>query len=226
MSRRFSDEVLGVAENSVSQDELPVFRPWEPESLESSGNPRQSLRLPTAESLEAMHQQAHQEGYKAGYEEGRAAGYREGRAKAEAELKRLAELAASVDAASRRLGEATGEQLLALALEISMKMVRQALRVRPEIMLALVRDVMEGVPQPLQHPRLHLHPEDAALVRMHLQNELALGHWKIIEDARIERGGCSIDTASAEVDATLSSRWQRLAAALGQDVNWLDDAEQ
>jgi flagellar assembly protein FliH len=67
-----------------------------------------------------------------------------------------------------------------------------------------------------------LNPEDAKTVREGIGEELDKGGWRVIEDAQVERGGCKIDTASNQIDAQASARWQRLTYALGKDVSWLD----
>ncbi len=46
--------------------------------------------------------------------------------------------------------------------------------------------------------------------------------WRVIDDPTIERGGCKVDTASNQIDATVASRWQRLSLALGKDIDWID----
>jgi flagellar assembly protein FliH len=207
-----------MADNVIPQGALSDYQRWEPESLNAL-----SAQLPTAESLEEIHQQAHQEGYEIGFNEGMATGYQQGKARAEQEVLRLNALIDSVEEAVSQVDQATREALLGLALEISKQILRQALKIKPELLLPIVRGAMESIPQHSQHPHLHLHPEDAMLVRAHMQAEIAHGGWKIVEDHRMEQGGCRIETTAAEVDATLPSRWQRLSVALSQDVSWLDD---
>lgn len=205
----------------MSVDGLPEYQLWQPQALDALGT--QQVKLPTAEALENIHQQAHEEGYNAGYAEGLATGRKLGQAQAEEELRRLGALLASVEGAIGQLEQDTAEALLGLALKIAEQILRQALRAKPELLLTIVQGVMEGVPQHAPHPHLHLHPDDAALVRAQMGGELNQGGWRIIEDQRIARGGCRIETAISEVDATLAHRWQRLAAALGQDMRWLDE---
>jgi flagellar assembly protein FliH len=212
-----------MAGSSFPDDVQPDYRPWQPEALDLSDAQAHQVQLPTAEALEVLHQQAHQEGYETGYREGREAGYQEGRTQVEQDLQQLRAVLTALDQAVQQLGQATSEELLDLALEVARQMLRQALKVKPELLLALVRDAMDSLPQHAAHPHLHLHPDDAALVRAQIQTEITHGGWRIIEDASISRGGCHIETAVAEIDATLASRWQRLAAALGRDASWLDD---
>lgn len=204
-------------------DDPPSYRPWQPEPLDPDAARVHRVQLPTAEALEDLHRQAHQEGYDAGYREGREAGYREGHDQAEDELRRLRAVLDALDQAVQQLGRETGEHMLDLALEVARQMLRQALKVKPELLSALVRDAMDSLPQHAAHPHLYLHPEDAALVRVQMQAEIAHGGWRIIEDAGVARGGCRIETAVAEVDATLAGRWQRVVAALGRDASWLED---
>lgn len=196
-----------------------AYQRWEPAPL----NRAEGIKLTTAEAVEQIHQQAHQEGYDAGFAEGKAAGYRQGQQQAAAEVQQLKQLIESVHAASQQFSSHLAEDLLALALDLSQQMLRQSLRTRPELLIPIVRSAMDALPQHSQHPHLHLHPQDAALVRTHLQNELSSGGWKVIEDQRIARGGCRIETAAVEIDATLPARWQQLGQALGQDVSWLDE---
>ena len=132
-------------------------------------------------------------------------------------------LLTSVNEAIQGFDQQMSEDLFALALEISRQMLRQQLKVKPELMMSLVRSAMESLPQNTPHPHLILHPEDAALVRSGMSSEMAHGGWKIMEDHRIARGGCRIETPVSEIDATMESRWQRLAAVFGQDIGWIDE---
>ena len=206
--------------NPPADTDLPYQR-WEPAALESLG--ASALQMPTAADLEDIHQQAHQEGYEDGYKEGMAAGRRQGDALVAEEIARLKAMLAHVSEAVTQYEETLGGEMLALTLEIARQLLRQALRVKPELVLPIVRGAMESLPQNTAHPHLHLHPDDAALVRAGMQAEIAQGGWKVIDDPRVMRGGCRIETPVSEVNATIETRWQRIAASLGQDSSWLDE---
>lgn len=202
----------------------PVFdgqyRRWEPSDLEHLA--RQQVKLPTAEELERIHQDAHREGYEAGSREGMTAGYEEGLAKAAEDAERFRGLVDTLAEALQGIEQSLAHELLSLSLDISKQMLTRALEVKPELLLPVIRAGLESLPQNAQHPHIHLHPKDAAMVREMLSAESHAG-WRVIEDARIAPGGCRIETSTAEVDATLASRWQRIASALGQDNAWLAD---
>jgi flagellar assembly protein FliH len=218
-----------MAEDSMQHDNKTNYQRWQPSPLVEAGAETlvQKVKLPTAEALEGIHRQAYQEGYESGYAEGLEKGLadarQQGGQQVRDEVQRLQSVLAGVEEAIRELGKATSEDLLGLALELSRQMLRQSLKVKPELLLPIVQNVMESIPQHSQHPHLYLHPADAALVKANLQTEISLGGWKIAEDPRIERGGCKIETSSAEIDATLENRWQHLASSLGKNMSWLDD---
>lgn len=203
-------------------DPKVTYRAWEPATLEQLEAP-QVVQIPTASEVENIHQQAYDEGYQAGLAEGAEAARQQRQMLLAEEVRHLQALLEPVSEALQGVEQAMGEELLALALEISRQMLRHALKVKPELILPIVRGAMESLPQNTPHPYLHLHPDDAVLVRSGMQSEMTLGGWKIIEDQRIARGGCRIETPTSETDATLENRWQRIAAAFGQDSSWLDE---
>jgi len=204
---------------AIPENELAEYQRWEPASLDG----HVAARAPTAGEIERIHQQAYQEGYESGLSEGKAAGYMQGKAQAQAEAARLQALMTVLQEALQQLEQGIGQELLALALDLSKQMLHQALKVKPELLLPMIRSVMDSIPQNMQHPLLYLHPEDAMMVRSLLQAEIAHAGWKVIDDQRIQRGGCRIETPVSEIDATLPTRWQQLAAALGQNANWLEE---
>lgn len=209
-----------MAADPFFNDPQPQYRRWEPTDLEHLA--RQQVKLPTAEELEHIHQEAHREGYEAGHQEGIAQGYEEGLAKAAEDAERLRQLGDSFAEALQNVEQALGQELLLLALDIAKQMLTRAIKIKPELLLPVVRAAIESLPQNAQHPHIHLHPKDAALVREMLNAEPHTG-WRVVEDLHIAPGGCRIETSIAEVDATLPSRWHRISNALGQDNAWLAD---
>lgn len=201
-----------MSSNIIPKEQLSAYQRWELNSLD--GSARTTVPLPTAEEVENTHHQAYQEGF--------AAGYRDGKGKVDAELARLAQLMSALDGALSQFDETLTQNLLSLALDIARQMLREALRVRPELVLPVIREAVNSLPQASQHPHLRLHPEDAALVRSLMADELNHFHWKLIEDDRVERGGCRVETTNSEIDATMENRWKRILDALGHDGAWLE----
>jgi flagellar assembly protein FliH len=189
-----------------------------------------TIQLPTAEELEAIRAAAHDEGYaeglEAGQAEGHAAGYEEGmalgRAAAAEELEHLRQLATAFGDAVTQADEAISNDVLELALHLARGMVRTAFDVKPDLILPVVREAIDYLPNLQQPALLMLHPEDALIVKSSIGHELDKNGWRIVEDEGIARGGCRVDTASNQIDAQIASRWQRLAHALGKNIDWLE----
>lgn len=178
---------------------------------------QETISLPTAEQIEHIYQQARQEGAQTGYQEGKLEAAQE----IEAEIKSLKMLMNNFEQALRQIDQTLAQDLLALSIDLANKMVGEALRIKPELILPTVEKALQQLPAVTQTLRLTLHPGDAAHVREYLENRLAHSQWRILEDTQIEPGGCRVETGGCEVDATLTTRWQRVLAALGQEPNWL-----
>lgn len=234
----------------ISKDSLGAYQRWQLDSFdERQPDPDPELELepqsavveqdmshltwPTAEEIEQIQQQAHEDGLAAGREEGLAAGRRDGyeagyrdgcgdgRERSLAELAQLQQLMAALDEALARFDQELGEDILGLTISIARQVTRNALNFRPEALLPIIREAIASLPQPNHHAQLILHPDDAALVRPMMENELPHAHCRIVEDGHIERGGCRIKTEASDVDATLQGRWSKVLATLGRNDEWL-----
>ncbi|ARP81459.1 flagellar assembly protein FliH [Bordetella genomosp. 8] len=161
-------------------------------------------------------------GYEEGLQEGRKAGHAEGLADARKQGAEEAErLRAIADATATSLGqleEKTGQALMTLALDIARQVVRITVANQTDALLAAVREVLHMNPTAGAPLRLWLHPLDLELVRLHLAEELKTGPWRVLVDESITRGGCRAETSLGEIDATLETRWRRVAASLGRDM--------
>ena len=150
-------------------------------------------------------------------------------AKAQAETQgRIAELAEHVKRLdsvlqfiARPLQELDAEvekTLLQLTLAVGKQLARRELRIDPAQVIAIIRESLQELPTAAREIRVHLHPEDAAIVRERLtapSNERA---WTIVEDPAMSRGGCVVKTETSRIDARLESRINTVMAnALGDE---------
>ena len=156
----------------------------------------------------------HREGYARGLAEGHAAGL----AAVQAQAAQLQVLAQSLPGALRGADHEVADDLLALALDLARQVLGQALKADPQAMLTVVRELLQAEPVLLGMPQLLLHPDDAALVKEYLPDELQAAGWRVRVDATLQRGGCRVLASSGELDASLPTRWERVAAALIRNV--------
>lgn len=173
--------------------------------------PQPKVRLPTAEDVERIHDQAHKEGYAAGYEEGTARG--------RMEALRLHTLVESLEEALGRIDAEVAEELLGLSIEIARQMVRRSLKEAPATIVDIVKEALQQLPQ--NHALIHLHPSDAILVREHLGEQLSHVGNRIIEDGNVTPGGCRIEASGSQIDASVQTRWRRILENLGRsELDW------
>ncbi|MCX7141066.1 MAG: FliH/SctL family protein [Proteobacteria bacterium] len=202
------------SDTAVPKEKLSAYQRWELDSFDGPRRINGSVQLPSVEQIEGIQRQAQQEGF--------AAGFREGGALAAQQAAQLQKVLNAFSQESQQFNQNLSEELLSLALAISKQVIRESLKVHPELILAIVNEVLGQLPHAHKHARLSLHPEDAALVRTRLGDAINHSGWHIIEDAKIARGGCRLDTPDCEVDASLEGRWQRVVSALGEDHAWIE----
>ncbi|MFM9966835.1 MAG: FliH/SctL family protein [Burkholderiales bacterium] len=151
------------------------------------------------------------------FEQGRRAGAASSGQMAVAQARQLAALLDSIGSELKNLGDKIARDTLDLAICIARQIVRRELLAHPESVLKVVEEAMTGLPQETQHAQIFLNPEDAKRVELALSGELERMHWRIVEDPRVEAGGCRISATCGDVDATLSTRWAAALAVLGAE---------
>ena len=200
-----------MASDPTQKEKLTAYQRWELNDFDQAAV-RQDVQLPTADQIQRIQQQAYQEGF--------AAGMKDGRAESQAVSQRMHTMMLDLHRAMSQFEQSMAQEIMDLALDIARQMVRSALEADPVLVLAVVREAIESLPQTYQHTSLALHPEDALLVREMLAHDYPGEVWRIVEDAQMERGGCRVETGSTEIDAKMESRWQRIVSALGSDAAW------
>ena len=156
-----------------------------------------------------------------------ARGYEAGMARAQAQMQgRLQELESRVAAIGevlehlarplRALDAEVEQELLRLALAIGTQLARRELHADPAQVIAILRQCLDQLPVSAREIRVHLHPEDAAVVRARLAASTAERAWDVVDDPTLARGGCLVRSDSSQIDARFESRVNAvIASALG-----------
>ncbi|MHB1093186.1 flagellar assembly protein FliH [Thiobacillus sp.] len=212
------------AANVMSSLDQAACQPWEMTSFDVHLHPAKNaghgaVVLPTIEQITAIQEQARQEGYLAGHAEGLVAG-REVAAREAARLHDLAEVFSTEVALA---DETISQHILDLSVDLARALLKSALTIRPELVLPIVQEAVRYLPAVHQPALLFLNPADALLVKEKIGDELEKMGWQVAGDGQLEPGGCRVETASNQIDASLPTRWQRLTAALSKNSDWLAD---
>lgn len=176
----------------------------------------------TVDEIEAMQKQAYEEafaqgkqdGYNIGYGEGSKRGYEEHKHALEQKVTAFTELMEALNEPFKALDAEVEQELVKLAISMATQIIRREIKLDPGQIIAAVREAIKVLPVSSQNISLHLHPEDAELVRSALSLDDMSSAWKITEDPLITRGGCKVNTEISHIDATLENRLAAVIAGV------------
>jgi flagellar assembly protein FliH len=172
--------------------------------------PTAGQKPPTVSGLADLQAEAYQEAFEQGLAEGREAGRGEIRAQVERLSGMFYDLAKPFDV----LDAEVERELLTLAMALARQIVRRELKSDPTQIIGIIRDAIAALPVAAREVRVHLHPEDAAVVRQNLAPTESERAWTIVEDPVMARGGCQITTTTSRVDARLETRLASILSEL------------
>ena len=199
MSERNADESLA----------SPTAERWQTPAIDgSSGN-----GYLTAGRLQEMQEQAWNEAYQIGH----AAGLEAGQKESDLRLARLEQLLVSLTKPFDELDETVEQQLVELAMTVAKQLFRREIRIDPTHVIGVVRDAIKLLPVASRDIKVHLHPEDAALVLEALPGVEGERAWSIVEDPLVDRGGCEVIAASSRIDARAETRLNALINSISGD---------
>ena len=181
---------------------------WGPPSVDAPGAARGGAV--TAGVLEDLQEEAYQEAFQQGLKSGTAAGREQLRAQVERVDNLLTDLARPL----AELDETVQHELLALAMALARQIVRRELKLDPTQIIGIVREAVAQLPVAARDVRVHLHPQDAAIVREHLAPAERERAWTLVEDPMMMRGGCQVISASSRIDVRLDTRLGALLTEL------------
>jgi len=150
-------------------------------------------------------QQAHAEGL--------AKGYADAAQTVKQEVQRFQRLCAQLSAPLAVVDDAVVDAVADLAVTIARHLVRRELKHSPGEVVGVVREAMRQLPLSTRRARVHLHPDDLALVQeaLAIRSDTA---WELEADPLIARGGCVVETETSRVDAQVESRIAAIASRM------------
>jgi len=174
---------------------------------------------PGAKGVNVMHLSIiEREAWDHGFKDGHVEGVKKG----EAELaKRINEVNAKIVALEAIIGtlakpleqldEQVETELTRLTLTLAKHLVRRELKIEPAQIIGIIRHTVALLPLATRNIRIHLHPDDAAVVREKLAQPQGDQQWQLMEDPLMARGGCRVTSDNSSIDARFETA---VAAAL------------
>jgi flagellar assembly protein FliH len=167
-------------------------------------------KMATVGGLADLQAEAYREAFEQGLKEGREAG----RAEVASQVERLAGMFYDLAKPFEALDTDVERELLTLAMALARQIVRRELKSDPTQIIGIIREAIAALPVAAREVRVHLHPEDAAVVREHLAPTESERAWSIVEDPVMARGGCQITSATSRIDARLETRLTAMLSEL------------
>lgn len=221
----------------IPREEVQAFTAWEFPSMDTAEEAAAQAQAEQAEAqaatpapteppidLEAERAQA----YDDGFEQGRLLGVQETTEALQAPLQRQLEThnqrlqallqQAQQDLEQLQAGLAT--QVLELACDVARQVVRRELRQPLDSLHSVVQEALALLVAEGQPATLKLHPGDLELFTPSLGEQLQQQGVKLLPDASLTPGGCTLEAAQGTVDATVEKRWARAVANLGLELPW------
>jgi flagellar assembly protein FliH len=166
------------------------------------------------EDLVAIERDAFDQGFAEGRKAGLAAAQQEQQAvqaQSAVRVQQLDEILQFMARPIEQLDLEVGQQLATLAAAIARQVVRREITTHPDEIVAVIRETIALLPVSAREVRVHLHPEDARLVRERLSEVSGDRAWSMAEDPILSRGGCRVTSENSVIDAQIE---QRLGAAI------------
>lgn len=207
----------------IAAEQLTNCEPWQMPVLEATGNlvfaagkgrdrskesrgGNLSVEPLTASKIEALRQQAYQEGLEQGKQEGYQAGMQKAKAEIEDTMGRLNRILGQLMHPLAEQEAEVEQALVRLTKAVAQSVVQHQVDVDADRLLNVINQALSQLPDASQHIRIIVHPNDAELIgRMpHSQSQ----DWQIIADASLVSGGCIVKTEHSYVDFTLEQQFQ------------------
>lgn len=211
--------IVAEALDSVSAFDLSELQ----EAAPRPARPLSSRDL-SNETARAAFELGRKRGYARGVREGFQQGFEQGSQALEAfEMQKTAEIARRMQplADGFRAGLAALESdvaadLVTLAVDIARQVLRREVQADPQALLPAAREALRSVAEGASQLKMHVHPDDAAMLAEHL-DLVRSGRCELRPDAALAPGSCRVEADTGIAEAGFAERWQAVMAGLGRE---------
>jgi flagellar assembly protein FliH len=211
----------------IPREELQDFAAWRPSafggSAASTGGAGVKPAAPEtdpAEALQAALLAARQSGYQDGYRDGLVAleGFKQ--SFAQQMSAQIGALVAQFQGQFDSVEQQIAAGIARAATQLARQVVRAELTTQPDLVAKVAEDAANAVLMSARHIRVHVHPDDHALVAVGAAEALSARGARLMATPTVTRGGCLIESDAGAIDARIETRWGQASALLGQPVPW------
>lgn len=235
---------IAVAKPEVKEQALNIKRAPEPESEETEAELEPEPEPLTAEVVEAIRQDAYEEGFAEGKadgfvegkEEGRLSGLQqgheaglaqgieqglaEGKEQVEQQVAHWQQLIEQLQAPLAKVDKVVEQSLITLVQQLARNLLKAEATLSPQLLLATLQEAIAALPSKDEPVTLYLHPDDVAIIEQHFdEKSREQRQWKLISEPAQAQGDIKVATALSELDIKLEQRIDELMSNFIQ-ANW------
>jgi len=199
---------------------LPQFCVAETALISDQDAREEAVKAPVIDeqALQALRDQAYQEGFTQGEREGFAQGEQKAKAQAEQALNnRLSSLQSLMQALFEPIAEQDQQiesALLDLLQQLSKAVIRRELKMDSSQILPLLREALSLLPIGADNLHLWVSAQDFAAVKGFRDHHNE--HWRICEDPDLLPGGFRLESQRSRIDATIEARLEQAFAQIAE----------
>ncbi|MEZ5649169.1 MAG: FliH/SctL family protein [Burkholderiaceae bacterium] len=215
----------------MSADEITDLQAFKLPRLGPAGGRRMSdddrereLAQAREDALAAGHARGLAEGIVRGRAEGEASAIERMHAEREREVAQLGaafavrmnDLASAAELEMARIESRLADQLTEMCVVLARKIVQHTIATDPEVINSVVQAGLERVRESAGDLTCRLNPDDLEAVQRALRAQGETVSVRLLPSATIDRGGCVLESADAQLDLTVENRWIHAMAGLGR----------
>lgn len=171
---------------------------------------------------EKKSREIYEEAYAKGFQHGQSVGEAKALEEAETLLDYLKGLGQAIALSQEKIITSAEESIGKLALAVAGKIVRREIQADESVVERIVRESLEAV-KGGNSIRLKVNVQDMDRVRDHkdllLQAVDNISDFEILEDPRVDQGGCIVETGYGVVDARIDSQLEEIGRAFFGDTS-------
>jgi len=162
----------------------------------------------TLDELEAIRQDAYNEGFSTGEKDGFHAGQLKAKQEADIVLQGkvavLEQLMTQLFAPIAEQDQQLERALVQLVSQMSREVIRRELLADSSQLTQVLREALKLLPMGAGNVRIHINPQDFELVKA--LRERHEESWRILEDEQLQPGGCRVESEHSLIDASIETR--------------------
>jgi flagellar assembly protein FliH len=203
-----------VEKNSSPKDSSGSIKAYKPVNFDEN-SPNRLSETDNAKPLnaEGIKAQAYEKGYKEGFEKGSADGHnqalQEGQAAIDDSLIRLSSIIHEIERFKEKKLNDLLPLFLDLAKDMAAKIIRKEIEIDSNIVLSITKDAIKKIEENEEKVVIKVNPADYDIIiekLASLKEQSGTKNISIETSPSISPGGCYIETATGEIDATIETQ--------------------